>query len=147
MVQQTTYQTTGEFHFYQLRQKQWSVVSRTRSSTMYLLNSIVSNLDSLKNLQPLNYCKSYKLICNFLDNRIQTDTAYLDFAKAFHRVDHRLLLFKLERLGFSGSTLRYWFKDYLTDRFQRITALGASFTPLRVKSGIPQGSILGPYSS
>ena len=78
-----------------------------------------------------------------LDNRVQTDSIYLDFAKAFDRVDHRLLVKKLRRYGVSGSLLQ-WFESYLSDRYQRVTVLGATSEPVRVLSGVPQGSILGP---
>ncbi len=78
-----------------------------------------------------------------LDKRIQTDIVYLDFAKAFDRVDHQLLLKKLKNFGISGNLLQ-WFKNYLTNRHQKVTVLGQSSQPLPVLSGVPQGSILGP---
>ena len=49
-----------------------------------------------------------------LDKRVQTDAIFLDFAKAFDRVDHRLLVGKLRQYGISGSLLQ-WFEGYLTD--------------------------------
>ena len=53
-------------------------------------------------------------IGGMLDNRVQVDTIYLDFAKAFDRVDHHLLLKKLHLFGINGS-LFCWFSDYLID--------------------------------
>ena len=82
-------------------------------------------------------------IGEMLDKRIQTDIVYLDFAKAFDRVDHQLLLKKLKNFGISGNLLQ-WFKNYLTNRHQKVTVLGQSSQPLPVLSGVPQGSILGP---
>ena len=55
-----------------------------------------------------------------LDKRVQVDAIYLDFAKAFDRVNHKLLLKKIHRFGICG-TLLSWFEDYLTDRVQRVT--------------------------
>ena len=55
-------------------------------------------------------------IGEMLDNRVQVDTIYLDFAKAFDRVDHHLLLKKLHLFGINGS-LFCWFSDYLSNRF------------------------------
>ena len=78
-----------------------------------------------------------------LDNRTQTDAVFLNLAKAFDRVDHQLLLFKLQRFGITGKLLD-WFTDYLSNRFQRVTVLGVTSEPLPVLSGAPQGSILGP---
>ena len=75
----------------------------------------------------------------------QVVAIYLDFAKAFDRVKHKLLIKKIHRLGICG-TLLFWFKDYLTDRVQRVTVLGANSKSLPVLSGVPQGSILGPLS-
>ena len=82
-------------------------------------------------------------IGEMLDNRVQVDTIYLDFAKAFDRVDHHLLLKKLHLFGISGS-LFCWFSDYLSNRFQQVTVLGKTSNLLPVISGVPQGSILGP---
>ena len=82
-------------------------------------------------------------IGELLDKRVQTDAIYLDFAKAFDRVDHQLLLRKLQSFGIDGNLLK-WFENYLTDRYQRVTVLGETSPPLRVISGVPQGSILGP---
>ena len=53
-------------------------------------------------------------IGELLDKRVQTDVVYLDFAKAFDRVDHQLLLKKLSNFGVSGNLLE-WFQSYLKD--------------------------------
>ncbi|CAB3984518.1 Hypothetical predicted protein [Paramuricea clavata] len=82
-------------------------------------------------------------IHNILEKRAQVDTVYLDFAKAFDKVSHDLLLVKLHNFGIRGNLLR-WFGDYLSGRLQRVTVLGVTSEPLPVLSGVPQGSILGP---
>ena len=56
-----------------------------------------------------------------LDKNIQTDMIYLDFAKAFDTVDHSVLLEKLRLYGVKGH-LFCWFKDYLTERTQRVVS-------------------------
>ncbi|CAB4034758.1 Hypothetical predicted protein, partial [Paramuricea clavata] len=82
-------------------------------------------------------------IGEMLDKRVQIDLVYLDVAKAFDRVDYRLMLNKLKNFGISG-TLLNWFEDYLSNRNQRVTVLGKTSHSLPVLSGVPQGSILGP---
>lgn len=46
-------------------------------------------------------------------------------------------------MGFGGIFL-HWLKNYLTDRYQRVTVLGATSDSMPVKSVVPQGSLLGP---
>jgi hypothetical protein len=69
---------------------------------------------------------------------------YMDMSKAFDKVDHEVLIQKLQKdYGFGGNLLR-WFRCYLENRKQRVTVLGATSDLLPVTSGVQQGSILGP---
>jgi hypothetical protein len=68
----------------------------------------------------------------------------MDISKAFDTVDHSKLLQKLQEFGFSGSLL-LWFKNYLSGRFQLVTVHGATSNTLSITSGVPQGSLLGPF--
>lgn len=71
------------------------------------------------------------------------DTIYIDFKKAFDSIDHRLLLYKLSKLGFSDHLVA-WLRSYLSGRTQSVF-LDSSFSPPSpVISGVPQGSCLGP---
>ena len=67
----------------------------------------------------------------------------LDISKAFDRVWHRGLLFKLKQLGITGILLE-WFTSYLTGRCQRVTLGGQKSSLKYINAGVPQGSILGP---
>jgi hypothetical protein len=73
----------------------------------------------------------------------KTDVLYLDFAKAFDKVSHELLLYKLHSMYGIGGNLLRWFKSYLSDRYQRVLIDGSHSDWLPVTSGEPQGSILG----
>lgn len=73
----------------------------------------------------------------------QVDTIYTDFAKAFDRVPHNLLLLKLSKIGIHSEMLR-WFHHYLTGRCSVVSIDGFHSDTFIPSSGIPQGSILGP---
>ena len=60
-----------------------------------------------------------KFIINSFESQVQVDSIYTDFSKAFDRVNHDLLLAKLNRLGFSGNILN-WIDNYLRGRVQYV---------------------------
>ena len=78
-----------------------------------------------------------------LNENHPVDTAYLDFKKAFDLVPHHILHRKLEAHGITGQVHK-WIQHFLLDRKQRVTGKGKSSSSTDVKSGIPQGSVLGP---
>ena len=82
-------------------------------------------------------------ICKLLDDGNDVQMIFFDISKAFDRVWHNGLLFKLEHIGICGNLID-WFKNYLSGRKQRVVIRGQSSTFLEVKSGVPQGSVLGP---
>ena len=73
----------------------------------------------------------------------QTDLILLDFSKAFDKVNHLKLLYKLQVHGVQGKTLG-WIESFLVGRSQTVVLDGESSDELPVLSGVPQGSVLGP---
>lgn len=91
--------------------------------------------------QMVDFCDSLALSLN--DN-IRSDVIYFDFQKAFDSVNHDIILSKLKyQYNIDGQLLRF-FVNYLKDRFQRVVINSEHSSTLRVNSGVPQGSILGP---
>ena len=64
--------------------------------------------------------------------------------KAFDVVDHEILLQKLALYGIKGTALN-WFKSYLSDRSQCIVDGLITSSRQSIKSGVPQGAVLGPF--
>ena len=93
-------------------------------------------------------CESQLLITTdeFIKNfegKTQTDVVVLGFSKAFNVVPHQRLLRKLDHYGIRGTTLN-WIQNFLTNRTQKLVVDGSSSESARVKSGVPQGTVLGP---
>ena len=83
------------------------------------------------------------IISKIIEDGLDTDVIYLDFQKAFDKVPHRRLLLKLAAAGIKGSALGF-ITNFLHNRKCRIQVNGSFSTKSSVKSGIPQGSVLGP---
>ena len=65
----------------------------------------------------------------------------MDFAKAFDKVPHRRLLYKLEYYRIRGSTHKR-ISSWLSERSQKVVLDGQASDPVPVLSGVPQGSVL-----
>lgn len=78
-----------------------------------------------------------------LINGQDVDVIYLDFAKAFDKVHHGILLNKLKNLGIRGEPHK-WLEAFLRGRTQKVSVEGALSDESKVTSGVPQGTVLGP---
>ena len=78
-----------------------------------------------------------------LDNNFAVGAVLMDLSKAFDCIPHDLLIAKLAANGFEEKTLLYIY-SYLENRKQcvKINNINSNFQT--IKSGVPQGSIVGP---
>ena len=87
----------------------------------------------------INLLTYHDILANALEGGEEVNSIYTDFSKAFDRVNHGVLIKKLEKLGVGGSLLR-WILSYLTGRTQTVHINNFTSSQILVSSGVPQGS-------
>jgi hypothetical protein len=87
--------------------------------------------------------KLFDKITHELDNKCYSIGIFLDLSKAFDTIDHNILIDKLQCYGFRG-IVKDWLTSYISDREQYVSINDHSSTTLPIRTGVPQGSILGP---
>ncbi len=78
-----------------------------------------------------------------IDQKNTPVNIYIDLSKAFDTLNFDILLYKLDYYGISGDSLRL-IKNYLTNRKQYVIYNTHKSSLTDIKTGVPQGSILGP---
>ena len=82
-------------------------------------------------------------ILSILKEGSNVGSIYLDFSKAFDKLDPGILCHKLREMGITGK-LGVLLHDFLSDREQVILANRVKSESSKVRSGVPQGTVLGP---
>ena len=90
-----------------------------------------------------NLLETMEDITKWCDMGIPVDEVFLDFSKAFDKVPHQRLLYKLHKLGINENVL-CWIESFLCNRTQRVRIRSSLSKQMPVDSGVPQGSVLGP---
>jgi len=122
---------------------------------MFLRDSIVEHLTKYQLIEGTqhgftkgrscltNLLTFFEDVTDYVDKGNAVDVIYLDFQKAFDKVPHKRLLRKVRSLGIGGHIYN-WLENWLSQQSQRVQLAGFSSDWVEVKSGVPQGSVLGP---
>ena len=78
-----------------------------------------------------------------VNNSMMTGAVFLDLRKAFDLIDHSILIAKLS-LYLKNEDSVAFLRSYLQDRKQYVYVHGTLSSHGILKSGVPQGSVLGP---
>ena len=79
-----------------------------------------------------------------IDRKSPGQAFIIDLQKAFDTLDHNILLQEMERNGYRGP-IHDMMKSYLSDRWQYVDMNEKKTNKKRITTGVPQGSILGPF--
>jgi hypothetical protein len=82
-------------------------------------------------------------LCGHLDNNEDVIGVFLDLTKAFDKVWHQGLLYKINKIGIQGNILKMM-SSYLANRQQFVVLHGCKSNLAKLAAGVPQGSVLGP---
>ena len=87
------------------------------------------------------WLEHYKDIFETIEKGMRMDTVFLDFAKAFDKVDHSILMRKVIGQGIKGKIGR-WILEFLSNRKFKVIIDGIESEEEDVLSGVPQGTVM-----
>ena len=79
----------------------------------------------------------YETIVSLSESGALVDAIYLDYAKAFDKVSHPILMKKLKEKARIGGKIGIWINQFLTNRVQYVVVNGEKSRVVRVVSGVP----------
>ena len=91
-----------------------------------------------------NLVEFTEIVQKSMDAGHQIEVIYSDFSKAFDLVPHEVLNQKLYGYGYTGKLLQ-WLKSYTENRKFYVVISGYQSSLHEIRSGVPQGSHLGPF--
>ena len=110
-------------------------------------NNLISNDKSAYLKNHSTQTSLHRVMEDWLENINEgefTGACIFDISKCFDTINHKHLLYKLEKYGIRGASLD-WFKSYLSNRRQAVSSNGKISAFKELFFGVPQGSILGPF--
>ena len=122
--------TTGQFHFYQYLERYFRKLFITVCLNIFwkIIFCLISSLGSVQEIHALrNYLPS---LMRYINHHLETRGVFLDISKAFDKVWHEGLLFKLKCYGVESSFYNI-LENYLHDRKQRVVLSGQSSSWLK----------------
>ena len=90
-----------------------------------------------------NLLEYLETLTRLVDEGHAVDVLYLDFRKAFDVVPKERLLSKMNSIGMGGKVVG-WVREWLSGRTQKVVLNGKESGLGSVRSGVVQGSSLGP---
>ena len=128
--------------------KIFEILLYDRMFEFFIENNLVSKNQS--GFRPGDSCIDQLLsithgIYQSFNDSLEVRAVFLDISKAFDKVWHKGLIFKLKQNGMSDKILNI-ITDFLSFRKQRVVLNGQASPWTSIEAGVPQGSILGPLS-